>query len=115
MSKEEMEVPAQMATEVSTAEWERVQEILEKSVLGRDLIAKGEEKGKIEAKQDSIQKFLLQRFNAESSEVQREIRQLNDLRVLDNVLTDMFASTSLKDALDIISAGVVTIAGKSKP
>ena len=109
MTREEMEVIAQMIAQMSTAERAQVREILEDTLLGREII----EKGKIQGKQEDIKEFLHRRFGAESPEILMEVQQLNDLDVLHDVLRDVFASTSLEEARAIVAEGITKVKSKS--
>ena len=116
MIQEEMEVLARMIPQMNTAERARMREALQSNSLIRGMIETlAMDKAKTEAKQEVISKFLLRRFNAESPEIQRQVQQLNDSEVLDNVLTDLFASTSLEEAQNIIAGAVKKLPGKSEP
>lgn len=86
-------------------------EVLEKSGLVREMFMKE----RIQDKQEVVREFLLRRFAAESAEIQSEVRQLNDLEVLHDVLTDLFASTSLEEARAIIATGIRKLHGKDEP
>jgi len=111
INQEEMEVFVEMVAQMNTAERTRALEVLEKSVLGRELFMKE----KIQDKQEVMLRFLIRRFNVESPDIQREVQQLNDLEVLDNILTDLFASTSLEEARGIIAAGVRKLPARNEP
>ena len=102
MTEEEMEVFAQMVTQMSTAERARAREILKNSVLGREMI----DEGKIEGKQEVIQEFLLRRFAVDSSDLQKEVRKLKDPEILSKVLMDLYAANSLEEARAIIAGSL---------
>ena len=65
--------------------------------------AEGETIGVIKAKQDDIVKFMATRFKVDPSSVQEKVRPLTDLKILDEVLTQLFAADSAESAMGIIS------------
>ncbi|WP_245628063.1 hypothetical protein [Shouchella shacheensis] len=62
----------------------------------------GRQEGKIEGKQDSICTFLEAKFGSSTDVVQKQVRSINDLPVLEEVLKKVFSAASLEDAKKII-------------
>jgi len=67
---------------------------------------RGEARGRVEAKQDAICKFLSKRFKADTAGLQQKIQQIDSLEALDNVMEELFAANTLKEAKRIIEDGV---------
>ncbi|WP_243174574.1 hypothetical protein [Desulfofundulus sp. TPOSR] len=64
--------------------------------------ARGEARGKVEAKQDAICKYLRRRFGDASAGLQRKVREMTSLEVLDGVMEELFAANTLEEAQAII-------------
>ena len=58
--------------------------------------AKGRAEGKVEKAQDAICKYLKRRFGPASEELQRVVRGVTSLDVLDGVMEELFAETPWK-------------------
>ncbi|HUW63650.1 MAG TPA: Rpn family recombination-promoting nuclease/putative transposase [Spirochaetia bacterium] len=61
-----------------------------------------EEKGRAEGKAEIINRFLNAKFGDSSVEMQKEVRRLADLDLLDGVLEKLFAAGSLEEARNIV-------------
>ncbi|MDQ0285392.1 hypothetical protein J2Z49_000493 [Desulfofundulus luciae] len=68
--------------------------------------AEGEARGKVEAKQDAICKYLRRRFGDASAGLQRKVREMTSLEVLDGVMEELFAANTLEEARAIIRDGI---------
>jgi hypothetical protein len=68
--------------------------------------AEGEARGKVEAKQDAICKYLRRRFGDASAGLQRKVREMTSLEVLDGVMEELFAANTLEEAQAIIRDGM---------
>jgi hypothetical protein len=63
-------------------------------------------KGRAEAKQDAICKYLRRRFGDASAGLQQEVREVTSLEVLDGVMEELFAANTLEEAVNIIREGI---------
>jgi len=68
--------------------------------------AEAEAKGRAEAKQDAICKYLRRRFGPASEELQRIVRGVTSLEVLDGVMEELFAANTIEEARAIIRDGI---------
>ncbi|MFS0615312.1 hypothetical protein AB1K99_17790 [Lederbergia ruris] len=66
----------------------------------------GKIEGKIEGKQDSICTFLEARFGSSADSVQKQVRSINNLELLDEVLKKVFSAKSLEESQNIIEKTV---------
>lgn len=64
--------------------------------------AEGEAKGKAEMAHEAICKFLDVRFGGASQSLQRKVRHINKLEILDKIMNKIYTADSLKDADAII-------------
>ena len=64
--------------------------------------AEGEAKGKATA-QEAICKFLDARFGEASHSLQKKVRQINELEILDKIINKIYTANSLDDANAIIA------------
>ncbi|SHF22611.1 hypothetical protein SAMN02745218_01741 [Desulfofundulus australicus DSM 11792] len=72
----------------------------------REERAEAEARGKVEAKQDAICKYLRRRFGDASAGLQQEVREMASLEVLDGVMEELFAANTLEEAQAIIRDGM---------
>jgi predicted transposase YdaD len=68
--------------------------------------ARGEARGMVDAKQDSIRKYLNRRFGAASADLQQTVQKMTGLKVLDSVMEELFTANTLEEARVIIWEGV---------
>lgn len=85
----------------------RLYELREKAILEeRSAIAgarvEGKIEGKIEKAQDAICKFLKKRFGSESDELEKKVRQITDLEILDHMYDGLLDAQTLEQAQNII-------------
>ncbi|WP_041282716.1 DUF4351 domain-containing protein [Desulfofundulus kuznetsovii] len=66
----------------------------------------GEARGKVEKAQDAICKYLRRRFGDASAGLQRKVREMTSLEVLDGVMEELFAANTLEEAQAIIRDGM---------
>ena len=64
------------------------------------------EEGKIEGKIEDICKFMTRRFNTEPGEVKGKVQQAANLKILDNLMEELFAANTLEEAQNIIRKAV---------
>lgn len=83
-------------------EWVK-EERAEAEARGR---AEGKVEGKVEKAQDAICKYLKRRFGPASEELQRVVRGVTSLDVLDGVMEELFAADTLEEARAIIGDGM---------
>jgi hypothetical protein len=72
----------------------------------REERAEAEARGKVEAKQDAICKYLRRRFGDASAGLQQKVREMTSLEVLDGVMEELFAANTLEEAQAIIEEGI---------
>jgi len=60
--------------------------------------ARGEARGMVDAKQDSIRKYLNRRFGAASADLQQTVQKMTGLKVLDSVMEELFTANTLEEA-----------------
>jgi predicted transposase YdaD len=72
----------------------------------REERAEAEARGKVEAKQDAICKYLRRRFGDASAGLQQKVREMASLEVLDGVMEELFAANTLEEARAIIGEGI---------
>jgi len=63
-------------------------------------------KGRAEAKQDAICKYLKRRFGDASAGLQKKVREITSLEVLDGVMEELFAANTIEEARAIIRDGI---------
>jgi hypothetical protein len=68
--------------------------------------ARGEARGKVEKAQDAICKYLRRRFGDASAGLQRKVREVTSLEVLDGIMEELFAANTLEEARAIIRDGM---------
>jgi len=89
----------------------RFYELREKAILEErsaivEARAEGEAKGRAEAKQDDICKFMSKRFGIAPGEKMPKIKQMTNLEILDHVMEELFAANTVEEAQAIIHDGL---------
>ena len=69
----------------------------------------GKKEGKIELSREFIQKLLFRKFGLKSSQLRPQVAKLNDLAVLDYVLEELLAVTTLDEAAAVINDGIISL------
>ena len=93
---------------------EKFTEVVNIPRIFQAIINKAREEGEILRSQKVMQKFLLRKFGLKSTKLQQKIKQLNDLKVLDFVLEELFAVTNWDEAVAVINDGIRSLTEDNK-
>lgn len=88
--------------EITLAEMEE-KALLRGRMEGR---AEGRAEGEASGKVDSICRYLRKRFGETSLELQQKIREVGNVKVLDSIMEELFATNTLEEAEIIIKEGL---------
>ncbi|WP_159426206.1 hypothetical protein [Desulfolucanica intricata] len=62
----------------------------------------GRAEGKVEMARDAICKYLEVRFGEASKKLQKQVRQIGKLGILDKMMNDIYTATNLEEAQTVI-------------
>jgi predicted transposase/invertase (TIGR01784 family) len=68
--------------------------------------ARGEARGKVTASQDAICEYLDARFESKSRGLQKQVKQIDQLELLDKIIKQIFTVSSLEEAKTVISEAI---------
>lgn len=66
----------------------------------------GRREGRREGKGEAAQEFLARRFGEQSADIQKKVKEITDLDILDSLLPELFSADTLEEARRIVREGL---------